>query len=126
MSEYVPGSAHGVDHRRPVRIDLLAQVGDVELDHVRLAAEVVVPDPIEDLGLAEHPPRVAHQVAQQLELGGRQRDLDPAPGDFVAVFVKREIADHQRGVARTWVAPLRRSSARSRAITSSRLNGLVT
>ena len=98
-AQHVPGAAHGVDHRRPVGVDLLAQVGDVQLDHVGLAAEVVVPDPVQDLGLAQHPARVAHQVAEQLELGRGQLDLDPAAGHLVAVLVQREVADDQRRVA---------------------------
>src|SRR5215218_5739441 len=71
--EHVASAAHRVDHRLAAGVDLLAQVGDVELDDVCLTTEVVVPDPVEDLCLAQHPSGVAHQVAQQLELGGRQR-----------------------------------------------------
>src|SRR5262245_17338030 len=41
--EHVAEAAHGVDQRGVVAVDLLAQVGDVVLDHARLAGEVVVP-----------------------------------------------------------------------------------
>src|SRR6476660_5391196 len=68
----VAGAADRVDQFRLDRVDLLAQVADVELDDVRLALEVVLPHPVEDLRLGEHHPLVAHQVAQQLELGGGQ------------------------------------------------------
>src|SRR5262245_52787087 len=92
--EDIAGSTQGMDHRRPARIDLLAEVRNVELHDVRLAAEIVVPDPVEDLSLAQHPARVAHQVSQELELGGGQRDrLSTAP-DLVAVLVHDEVADH--------------------------------
>src|SRR6476620_2543042 len=67
--EHVARAAHGMDHGCPACVDLLAQVGDVELDDVGLPAEVVVPHPVQDLGLGQHPLRVAHQEAQQLELG---------------------------------------------------------
>src|SRR5690606_8781910 len=70
--EQVPRATPRVDHRLPAGVDLPAQVRDVQLDHVGLPAEVVRPDPVEDLSLAEHPPRIAHQVAQQLELGRRE------------------------------------------------------
>src|SRR5689334_1540388 len=62
--EHVARATHGVDHRGPAGVDLLAQVGDVELDDVRLPAEVVVPHPVQDLRLGEHPLRVAHEEAQ--------------------------------------------------------------
>src|SRR5262245_63342913 len=62
-------SAVCMDHWFSACVDLLPQVGDVQLDHVGLAAEVVAPDPIEYLRLAQHPARIAHQEPQQLELG---------------------------------------------------------
>src|SRR5262249_46093298 len=78
--EDVAHAADGVDHRLAAGVDLLAQVADVQLDHVRLAAEVVVPDPVEDLGLGQHPARVAHEETQQLELRGGELDqLAPPP-----------------------------------------------
>src|SRR5437667_2652043 len=55
--EDISGPAQSVDHRSPACVDLLAQVRDVELDDVGLATEVVVPDAVEDLRLAQHPAR---------------------------------------------------------------------
>src|SRR5690606_32980173 len=85
---YRPRATPRVDHRLPAGVDLPAQVRDVQLDHVGLPAEVVRPDPVEDLRLAEHPPRIAHQVAQQLELGRREVDAPPRPRDLVTVLVE--------------------------------------
>ena len=82
----------------PAGVDLLAQVGDVELDDVGLAAEVVVPHPVQDLRLRQHPPRVAHEEAQQLELGGGQLDRGVAAAHLVAVLVQGQIADDERRV----------------------------
>src|SRR3954447_12223266 len=45
--EDIAHASHGVDHRLAAGVDLLAQVGDVELDDVGLTAEVVVPHPVE-------------------------------------------------------------------------------
>src|SRR6478672_6556518 len=95
--EDIPRPSHGVDHRLAAGVDLLAQVGDVELDDVGLAAEVVVPHPVEDLGLGEHALGVAHEEAQQLELGGGELDELVGPADLVAVLVEHEIADDQLG-----------------------------
>src|SRR4051794_7904493 len=47
--EDISRSAHRVDHRCSAGVDLLPQVGDVQLDDVGLSAEVVVPDPVQDL-----------------------------------------------------------------------------
>ena len=48
-AQHVADAAHGVDQRLIARVDLAAQVGDVGLDDVAVAAEVVVPDVVEDL-----------------------------------------------------------------------------
>ncbi len=48
--------------------------------------------------MRQHPARVAHQVAQQLELGRGQLDRVAAAGHLVAVLVQREVADDQHRV----------------------------
>ena len=63
-----------MDQRRAVQVELLAQVADVGLEHARVAAEVVVPDVVEQLRAGEHAARVEHQVAQQPVLGRGQVD----------------------------------------------------
>src|SRR6478752_9019200 len=50
-AENVTHTALGVDERGPVGVDLAPEVGDVGLDDAGLAAEVVVPDVVEDLEL---------------------------------------------------------------------------
>ena len=55
QAQHVADSPHGVDERGLDRVDLAPQVGDVRLDDVRLAVEVVVPDVVEDLRLRQHP-----------------------------------------------------------------------
>ena len=47
---------------------------------------------IEDLRLRQHPVRVQHEVAQQLEFGRAELDLLRADGDLVGVLVHRELA----------------------------------
>src|SRR5262245_11697271 len=87
----VPDPAHGVDQRRAGTVDLAAQVVDVRLDDASIATEVVVPDPVEDLRLADHPPRVGEQVAQQVELGGGQVDELAAAAHLVGVLVHLQV-----------------------------------
>ena len=98
-AQHIASAAQGVNHRRTIGVDLLTEIGNVELDDVRLAAEVVVPHPIQDLCLAEHPAWVAHQIPQQLELSSGQLDLHAGATHFVAVLVQCEIANHQGRVA---------------------------
>jgi hypothetical protein len=78
---------------RTTPVDLAPQVRHVELDDVRVAAEVVVPHLVEDEGLGQHAPFVADEQAEQAELGGGQVDLLPSPGDLAGVLVEREVPD---------------------------------
>src|SRR6478609_36853 len=95
--ENVTHTALGVDERGAVGIDLAPEVGDVGLDDAGLAAEVVVPDVVEDLQLGEHPVGVEQQVAQQLELGGGQVDDAATAAHLVAVLVELEVVEAERG-----------------------------
>src|SRR5260221_10078539 len=87
----VADATKGVDQPRLTGVDLAAQVGDVRLDDAVVAAEVVAPDVVEDLPLGQHPAGVGHQVAQQLELGGRQRDPVAVAPDLVRLLVELQV-----------------------------------
>src|SRR5947207_691627 len=93
----VADAADRVDQPGLAPDQLAPQVADVGLDDVAIAAEAVVPDVVEDLGPAQHPARVDHQVAQQLELVRRQSDLGARAPHLVAVLVEFEVGDHQPG-----------------------------
>ena len=82
-----------MDHGLTALVDLAAQIGDVELDDIGLAAEVVVPHPVQDLGLGQDAARVAHEVAQQLELRGGQVDRVLAAPHLVGVLVHGQVPD---------------------------------
>src|SRR5579875_2514458 len=88
-AQQVPRPPNGPDHRTPPGVDLLAQVRDIELHDVGLPAEVVVPHVVEYLRFAEHPAGVAHEIPQQLELGGGQLDVVVAAAYLVRVLVER-------------------------------------
>src|SRR5262249_28154881 len=91
--EHVARLPHGPDQRRPRRVQLAAQIADVGLDHVRVAAEVVAPDVLEDLPLREHAARVQEEEAQERELGRRERDRRLAAEDLVAALVEHEVGE---------------------------------
>lgn len=83
-----------MDHGFAACVDFLAEVGDVELYDIGLAAKVVVPDVVEDLGLGDDPLGVFHEVAQEVELGCGELDVLACSGDFAGVDVEGEVADH--------------------------------
>jgi hypothetical protein len=60
---------------------------------------------IEDLHLGQHPVGVAHEVAEQLELGGGELDLLAVPPDLVAVLVEFEVGELQPRRRLAAVAP---------------------
>src|SRR5476649_2360813 len=91
----VTDAAFGLDESRLLHVDLASQVGDVGLDDAGLAAEVVVPYVVEDLGLGEHPVGVEHEVAQQLELGRGDFDEAPAASDLMGVLVELDVVETQ-------------------------------
>src|SRR5690349_12655957 len=96
--QHIADAADRVDERYPPGVDLLAQVADVELDDVGLAAEVVVPHPVQDLGLGQHPPGVPHEEPEQLELGRGEVDEVAVPADLTGVLVHGQVPDHQRAL----------------------------
>ncbi|GEM_PF-2488624 len=96
--ENVTCPTHGVDHRFVSPVDLLAQVRDVQLDDIGLTSEIVIPHSVKDLGFGEHSLGVAHEVAQQLELGGRQVDFFACSAYLPGVLVKGEVSNRQHGV----------------------------
>src|SRR5690606_29048458 len=97
LHDALPISTHGMDHGFCINIDLLAQVGDIQLDDVGLAIKVVVPYVIQDLRLGNHAAGVVHQVAEQIEFGGGQRNLAACPGDIMRVRIQHQVANDQFG-----------------------------
>src|ERR1017187_7842402 len=68
LSQAVAHPPDGVHQRRIVTIDLLAQIGDVRLDDIRVALEVVVPHRVENLRLRQHAAGIDQQVPEEAEL----------------------------------------------------------
>src|SRR6476646_4786236 len=74
--ELVTRAAHGLDRLDPERrVDLLAQVPDVHLDHVGIAGEVDPPHVVEDLRLRRDVAVLAHEVLEQRELARGEADV---------------------------------------------------
>jgi hypothetical protein len=117
-------TADGVNKVRLTPIDLAPKVADTRLHQIPLAGRVVAPDMIVYLTFTQDAAGVQHQELQQPELSGRERDGDAVPPDFMGIFVEFQAGHAQPGGGAA--GPARRSTARMRSTTSSRLNGLVT
>ncbi len=95
-------------------VELLAQVGDVGLEHASIATEVVVPDVVEELGAGEHESQVAHEVAQQPVLRGRQLDVRSRAGDLTGVLVELEVLEDEAARVRLRVPRAAQDRAHAR------------
>src|SRR5690349_13872873 len=89
----VAGAADGLDRVAPERmVDFLAQVADVDLDDVRVAVEMRVPDVLQDGGLGRRLPGAAQQELQHGELARGDGDRCVAAGYPAGRRVERQIA----------------------------------
>ena len=65
ITQYVPGAAHRLQQGRvEVPVDLGAQAAHVDVDHVGLGIEVVVPYVLQQHGAGDDLAGVAHQILQ--------------------------------------------------------------
>jgi hypothetical protein len=60
-----------------------------------LAAEIVLPHPVKDLGLGQHPARVAQKVAQQFELGSGELYSLATSKDLMSFLIQRQVGHRQ-------------------------------
>src|SRR5450432_4815819 len=95
----VADPAHGVNQRRSVDIDLLAQVADVGLEHTGVTTEVVIPYVVEQLSAAQYLARVDQEVMQQPVFGRGEFDEAAAAEHLAGVVVHLEIAERDPGAA---------------------------
>src|SRR3954452_882779 len=94
-AQRVPDAPGRLDQGWAEAVELLAQVGDVGLEHAGVAAEIVVPHVVEDLAAREHPPRVEQEEPQEPVLRGGQLDRLAAAGDLARLLVELEVLEHE-------------------------------
>ena len=64
-AQYIADSAYGVNHRLlESLVDLLAQSADMDIDHVGLGIEMIVPHSLQEHRARNNVSRVAHQVLE--------------------------------------------------------------
>lgn len=96
VTQAVADPANGSDQMRFDGVDLSTQVADVGLDDAAAAAEVVLPDSVEQLRFRQHPTEVLEQTAQQAVLRRRQSDFVATTHDDVRFVIHREITATQK------------------------------
>ena len=114
-----------VDHRLASGVDLAPQIRDIEVDDAGAAAEPVIPYAVEDFAWLIARRGLRMRVAQQFELRHGQRDLLAAARHLTAGTVKHQIAYLRTSSSGAAMALSGAAAPRSRATSSSRLNGLV-
>src|SRR5712692_2374720 len=74
--ELVPDPAHGADKRRLLGIvtELLSKSTDEDIDGAVVSVPVDAASAVQDSIATEHAPAMAHEDAEQLELGRRERE----------------------------------------------------
>jgi hypothetical protein len=83
-----------VNQTRPERVELPPEIAHVRLHDVRVASEVLVPDAVENLLLAQHAARVEQEEPQEVELGWREVD-----SRFSAAHLPRRLVQDEIGEA---------------------------
>ncbi len=99
LGEAIADPPHREDQLGVLRIalDLLAQVGDVDVAGPDVSAELGLPELLHDLLAREDLARVLGEQPQHLELRAGQVDRLPSDGDQVACQVDRHRAGLDRG-----------------------------
>src|ERR687892_2668992 len=86
----IPDAANCLEARGA---QLLAQVAQVHVDHVRAVLVFAVPRPLEQLIAAQHLIRMAHEDLEQLELLRGERNLRAAPAHAARRRVQLDVGD---------------------------------
>ena len=96
LGEGIPDAPHRPDvaRLRRVRLDLIADVADVDVDRPLVLFEgvVVVAHQLEQLGAGIDPPGPRGEMAQEVELGGGQADALTGARDAPSLEVDDEVA----------------------------------
>src|SRR3954462_13676574 len=122
-SQGVAHAPDGVNELRLDVIDLLAEGADVCLGNATGAAEVVLPDMVEDLRLRQHPTLIDEHVAEQVVLGRRQRDVLAVTLHAMGVVVHSQVGATEHGAValRVRCPPQHRLGARHQLVETERL-----
>ncbi len=129
--DHVEPVTDAADRRDPRGItELLAQGRDVDVERLRRAPPVLVPDLLDELVATNHNPGVVGEPGEQIELLGRERDLVAVDAHAAAragrCARRRALALATLRVRSHRGDAVRRRTARMRATSSRKPNGFTT
>src|SRR5882757_3516347 len=97
-TETVPDAADGMDQRIGLlAIDLATQTPDIDVDDICRGIEMQIPDVPKQHRTGYDAAFVAHQIFQQFEFPGQQKNILAAPRRGPRHQIDGEIADAQDG-----------------------------
>ena len=123
FAQHVADAPHGLKQIGLAgRVERLPQVSHVDLDRVGLTLEIVAPDLLQQRAVREHLAGMLHQALQQVEFPRGELEFPVPPPGPPAPRIAPQVGDAQGRGGR---GACRRSTARTRATSSSSTNGLV-
>ena len=93
-------------------LGLAAEVGDEDVDRVRLIERVISPDLFEQALARDDEAAIPHQVLEQLEFPLGEFDLAVATHGFLRVRVEPQVTDREQGRTARRMAPEQGADAR--------------
>jgi hypothetical protein len=121
----IDGIAHAADGANQLRVELLAQVVDVHIQHVALDVAVPAVQGLFELGAAQHLPRTLEQLTQEDEFAPLQWHELPRQRDREADLVEHHLTMAQEIARRAALAPPQRSHAGEQFAHVERLHEIV-
>src|SRR5271170_5459066 len=101
VTNHITGAADGAEQRCvEIAIDLRPQARHVDVDHIGLRIEMIVPNVLEQHGAGHHLARVLHQILEQPEFARLEHNLFCAAADLVREPVKHQIGDSEHRLLR--------------------------
>src|SRR5437588_9685286 len=93
VTDHISRAANGMDERRvEIAVDLGAQPRDMDVDHVGLRIEMIIPDVLEQHRARDDLAGVLHEIFEQPVFARLQNDLLAGARHLVRPPVERQIA----------------------------------
>jgi len=76
-------------------LQFVAQIANIDIQHIGFTTKIIAPDGIIDLLTTQHLTRMAHEIVEQLVFFGGQLKVQIASCHFTGRRIEHHIGDHQ-------------------------------